>query len=203
MWKNQEQSINLQVNSVARRMRGRPRRTAEEEQWEPPQEMMRELPRESRAVAEKIGRELARSESGSVSSEYRMQMQKEFFMIKQFVTQELSKMLEVDETSEIPKKVVLNTYLDWNRSNSRKVLIDDNSRIQMELTNQLKAVFPKVENMRKTFRGLRFKDEHTSQLELTDRAPPIKDDDVFDETDYYDPLEALLKEDPEEQQPKD
>jgi hypothetical protein len=57
--------------------------------------------------------------------------------------------------------------------------------------------------MRKTFRGLKFKEEHTSQLELTDRAPPLKDDDVFDETDYYDPLEALLKEDPDEENVKD
>jgi hypothetical protein len=73
-----------------------------------------------------------------------MQLQKEFFVIKQFVTQQLSKMLEVDETSEIPKKVVLNSYLTWNQSNKRKSLIEDNSRIQMELTNQLKAIFPKV-----------------------------------------------------------
>lgn len=83
----------------------------------------------------------------------------------------------------------------WNRLKGRACLIDETGKIQMELTNQLKNRFPRIHLTRQVFKGVQFKVGFTEQMELTDRAPPFREEDVsFNGDDYFDPIDDLLRE---------
>ncbi len=104
-------------------------------------------------------------------------------------------MIEYAEESEIPKKIVLNIYMKWNRLSGRVCQIDETGKIQMELTNQLKHRFHKIVLTRKVFKGVQFKVGFAEHMELTDRAPPFRDEDVsFNGEDYFGPIDDLLRE---------
>jgi hypothetical protein len=107
----------------------------------------------------------------------------------------LAPMLEYDEQKIIPKKIVLNNYIDWNRQNSRKMMITSNAQIQMELTVQVKNAMPNVVSVRKMLKGITFKKEFADKLQFTDRAPPITDIPFnFDHEEYFDPIDEIIKE---------
>jgi hypothetical protein len=40
-------------------------------------------------------------------------------------------MMEYSDGYEVPKKIILNIYMSWNRQQSRNCLIDDTGKIQM------------------------------------------------------------------------
>jgi hypothetical protein len=68
----------------------------------------------------------------------------------------------------------------------------------MELTVQVKNAMPKAMSIRRAFKGITFKQPYAHKLKLTDRAPPITQNDLpfsFDNEYYIDPLDEILKED--------
>lgn len=104
-------------------------------------------------------------------------------------------MLKYDSKAKIPKKVILNNYLKWNRDNHRKVLIEDYGQIQMELTVQVKHIMDRVISARKIFHGITFKQEYAEMLTLTDRAEAATDSDLlFEQLNSSDPIDEILKE---------
>lgn len=127
--------------------------------------------------------------------DYRTNLQEEYTKIREFVQSYLGPMLKYDSKAKIPKKVILNNYLKWNRDNHRKVLIEDYGQIQMELTVQVKHIMDRVISARKIFHGITFKQEYAEMLTLTDRAEAATDSDLlFEQLNSSDPIDEILKE---------
>jgi hypothetical protein len=70
----------------------------------------------------------------------------------------------------VPKKLVLNLYCSWCQSNRQALFVDQMNLIQMALTNDLKAIFPRIDAYSKYYRGLRFWREADLDLSYTQAA---------------------------------
>lgn len=89
-------------------------------------------------------------------------------------------MLKEDGNEKIHKKVILNNYIAWNTENGRKILLNDWSQVQMELTVQVKNLMKRVISARKYLQGITFKEEYATKLTLTDRTAPPTDAELWE-----------------------
>jgi hypothetical protein len=62
--------------------------------------------------------------------------------------------------------MILNLYLRWNELINRQLLIRKLSTIKSLLTNEIKRLFPNVDHYEKIYRGIRFRDDLMSDLDI-------------------------------------
>ena len=123
-----------------------------------------------------------------------MDLQMEYHEIREFVRNVVGPMMEYEVGSVLPKKIILNIYLNWKQTNNRPLLVKNTGQLQMELTNQIKVLFPEATSIRQKFKGLRFKLEHADSLEMQDRINGSLANDINFKKNYIDPVDKLLEE---------